>query len=314
MPADSSSRAADTVLAARIPWWQRQLLRQIQTLSADHTRAAQGPPGVGSDAAVLRRDSDLRYLHNQRLDCIRRADILGVPGAWIDFARAEGDAAVDWRDDARFPAPGPGARRVMLERLYDQLAVIGEMAVVDAERRARPAMAYVTDIDGLGPDNAYQQWTFRRNMNQRWMLAATYADAIAATGNERDQLWATATAARTRLRDTAAAMDRYSLERRWETFAADWFGTDAVRLTDTLEPDPATDPGHHPGTRTGFPTPYTVVAQVDAERQAHRTAPAHPGTDAVEVTVPADVDRTWTDSPQPAVAPETGPSPSGPDP
>ncbi|MBF6176037.1 hypothetical protein [Nocardia blacklockiae] len=246
-----------SIPATEIPLWQRLLLEQIQTLSADCTHLAD--TAADHENPDNRLAADLRHLHNRRLDAIRRADILGVPGAWIDLARLQGDAGRSWQSETALPSVG-GTRARLLDRLRGQLATLEEMAVVDTERHHRRigTTAPPRELVDIAADD-YLRTTLRHNMNLQWQLASTYADAIVADSDERDRVLATIAADRPHTLHVTGGLDHYTLERKWEAFASQWFGADVQRLTDTLEPDPDHLPAQP---TTGFPTPYTVLPKL----------------------------------------------------
>ncbi|WP_280362812.1 hypothetical protein [Nocardia wallacei] len=296
----------NTIPATAIPLWQRRVLEAIQTVSAEYTHLA-----TTSDPRD-RLASDLGYRHNQRLDLIRRADILGVPGAWIDLARTQGDSGHPWRSDTALPEDG-GARERLLERLHGQLRTLDEMAVVDTERHhRRTEAAPPPELAAAGADD-YLRTAVRHNMNLQWQLASTYADAISTTPAERDRARDAITADRSRTLDTAAVLDSYTLERKWETFASPWFGADLQRLHDTLEPDPDHPPAQP---APGFPTPYTVLGQVQAQRRHHPRPdpPPHATATAIDLAVPADLSRSWTAHQPPTTPAPDASSAPGPEP
>ncbi|MBF6325868.1 hypothetical protein [Nocardia cyriacigeorgica] len=134
--------------------------------------------------------TDLRSRSRTRIEVDNIAQAAGVPRAWLDHARADGDRGIRWSSAKQLPQPEPVAWYQLLDdlgtdinRLRDWTALAARYGHVGAAAEVGTATGFdrnlralwartatVTTLMGLDPDHAELMWGDR----QQWIESATH--------------------------------------------------------------------------------------------------------------------------------------------
>ncbi|WP_156371435.1 MULTISPECIES: hypothetical protein [Nocardia] len=153
---------------------QAHLLRGIQNLALDNERRRPRPAESGELAPV-----DEQWGIGQRsLDQLEQVALgIGVPKAWIDYARASGQRGTRWQAGRPMLGSGHVDRDELITGLGREVRGLQDMAGLGAVFTERGIDADVTA-------------RFRRMMGMTWQRLGATAHALGVTTEERHQVWA----------------------------------------------------------------------------------------------------------------------------
>ncbi|MGN2635026.1 hypothetical protein ACTD5D_02285 [Nocardia takedensis] len=179
---------------------QAHLLKGIQNLALDNERHRPRPAETGEPAGT-----DQQWGIGQRcLDQLEQVALgIGVPHAWIDYARASGQRGERWQPGRQMLGSGRVERSQLITALGRDVRGLQDMSGIGAVFTHRGVDAEVTA-------------RFRRIMGMTWQRLGAISHALGLTTEERHQVWARgerhwSTAVAERLRDT----DLKSLAQDW---------------------------------------------------------------------------------------------------
>ncbi|MET7772079.1 hypothetical protein [Nocardia sp. NPDC005366] len=152
---------------------QAHLLKGIQNLAVDNERRRPRPAETGEPA-----DFDEQWGIGQRaLDQLEQVALgIGVPKAWIDYARASGQRGTRWQAGRAMLGSGHVERAQLIGALTREVRGLQDMAGLAAVFAHRGIDAEVTA-------------RFRRMTGMTWQRLGAVSHALGLTTEERHQVW-----------------------------------------------------------------------------------------------------------------------------
>ncbi|WP_157124429.1 hypothetical protein [Nocardia pseudovaccinii] len=195
---------------------QAHLLKAVQNLAYDNHQRTERTRLAGKHRPSPEVLQHLRIGERSREQIEGVALAVGVPKAWIDYARAAGERGGQWQPGQVLLGSGHVERRALTEALARDVRGLQAMAGVAAAHTRR------SELNGA----AVAQ--FRRVMGMTWQRLGAVSHALSLSEEERhqvwqrgDQHWSTAVA-----EQFAASSDR-QLAAQWNQVS----GTDFTAIT-----------------------------------------------------------------------------------
>ncbi|MEU2258112.1 hypothetical protein ABZ540_33620 [Nocardia xishanensis] len=156
---------------------QAHLLKAVQNLAYDNQqlRARTRAGGQADTSPELVRTLDIGERSRKQLEATAVA--IGVPKAWIDYARAAGQRGALWQPGQVMLGSGHVPRDTLITALSREVHGLQDMAGVHA--------AYTSRSDLHGGSVA----EFRRVMGMTWQRLGAVAHALTVSEEERHQVW-----------------------------------------------------------------------------------------------------------------------------
>ncbi|MGV9822951.1 hypothetical protein [Nocardia xishanensis] len=156
---------------------QAHLLKAVQNLAYDNEqlRERARTAGQGSVSPELVRTLDIGERSGEQLAGVALA--VGVPKAWIDYARAAGQRGALWEPGQVLLGSGHVPRQELIAALGREIHRLQDMAGLGA--------AYT----GRHDPNSGPVATFRRVMGMTWQRLGAVSHALALSEEERHQVW-----------------------------------------------------------------------------------------------------------------------------
>ncbi|MEU7765042.1 hypothetical protein AB0B25_07960 [Nocardia sp. NPDC049190] len=197
-----------------IPSEQAASLHCIHELAARETLLRQAM------RASSPRSADGARILDQICEVSRNRDLTeiaarggGVPGSWVDQARAAGQSGRAWTDELLLMAPHPRASRRNTKRVLDDTRQMADMAAITIARENCLATYGVT----AEPEPA-AAGQLRRNMEAMWTRAAATATSIGMGRNERARLFHAASSDVERRVETYLHYSLDDLNAQWRSY------------------------------------------------------------------------------------------------
>ncbi|MEV4237085.1 hypothetical protein AB0J47_18125 [Nocardia sp. NPDC049737] len=156
---------------------QAHLLKAVQNLAYDnhqtlqrarHTGPTSPPPEVVAQLGISDRS-------REQLETVGLA--VGVPKAWIDYARAAGERGSQWKPGQVMLGSGQVQRSELTTALGREVRDLQDMAGIAAAHTRHAEL----DSDAVA--------RFRRVMGMTWQRLGAVAHALALSEEERHQVW-----------------------------------------------------------------------------------------------------------------------------
>ncbi|MET8779010.1 hypothetical protein ABZV58_28740 [Nocardia sp. NPDC004654] len=156
---------------------QAHLLKAIQNLARDNQQLRESARADGPDptSPELLRTLDIGEHSGEQLESVALA--IGVPKAWIDYARAAGHRGLAWQPGQVLLGSGRVARQSLIAALAREVHGLQDMAGVGAAHIRR---------EEVSADTVAQ---FRRVMGMTWQRLGAVSHALTLTEEERHQVW-----------------------------------------------------------------------------------------------------------------------------
>ncbi|WP_216917773.1 hypothetical protein [Nocardia noduli] len=235
---------------------QTHLLKGIQNLARDNERHRPRPAEAGEPT----RADEQWGIGQRSLDQLEQVALgIGVPKAWIDYARASGQRGTRWQAGRQLLGSGHVDRAQLITGLGREVRGLQDMAGVGAVFTERGVDAEVTA-------------RFRRMMGMVWQRLGAVSHALGLTTEERHQVWARgprhwSTVVAERVRDA----DLKSLAQDWNRIVTADFSAATIPVI-VLQAAGITAADAHAAMPTSPDEMVTEVTQALALLDDHHTA------------------------------------------
>lgn len=156
---------------------QAHLLKAVQNLAYDNYQRLERTRHAGISSPPPELVQQLRISDRSREQLEQVALAVGVPKAWVDYARAAGERGGQWQPGQVLLGSGQVERHVLIEALGREVRGLQDMAGVAAAHSR------------CGVLNADAVAQFRRVMGMTWQRVGAVAHALTLSPDERHQVW-----------------------------------------------------------------------------------------------------------------------------
>lgn len=156
---------------------QAHLLKAVQNLAYDNHQRLERTRHAGNSSPPPEVVQQLRISDRSREQLEQVGLAVGVPKAWIDYARAAGERGGQWQPGQVLLGSGMVERCALTEALGVQVRGLQDMAGVAAAHSRRGVL------------NADAVARFRRVMGMTWQRVGAVAHALTLSADEGHQVW-----------------------------------------------------------------------------------------------------------------------------
>ncbi|WP_157171123.1 hypothetical protein [Nocardia araoensis] len=156
---------------------QARLLKAVQNLAYDSQQLLERAHHAGHPNPRPEVVEQVRIGQRSREQCETVALAVGVPKAWIDYARAAGERGSRWQPGQVLLGSGHVERHALITALRREIHGLQDMAGIGA--------AYPRRV-GLDGDAVAR---FRRVMGMTWQRLGAVSHALGLSQEERHQVW-----------------------------------------------------------------------------------------------------------------------------
>ncbi|MGY2087903.1 hypothetical protein [Nocardia gipuzkoensis] len=156
---------------------QAHLLKSVQNLAYDSQQLLERAHQAGHTSPPPEVVAQVQIGQRSRDQCEAVALAVGVPKAWIDYARAAGERGTRWQPGQALLGSGQVERSALVTALRREIHGLQDMAGLGAAYPRRAAL----DEDAVA--------RFRRVMGMTWQRLGAVSHALGLSEDERHQVW-----------------------------------------------------------------------------------------------------------------------------
>ncbi|MGQ4618990.1 hypothetical protein [Nocardia sp. R7R-8] len=156
---------------------QAHLLKAVQNLAYDSQQLLERAHHAGHPSPPEEVLGQVRIGQRSREQCETVALAIGVPKAWIDYARAAGERGARWPAGQTLLGSGQVERHPLITALRREIHGLQDMAGIAAAYPRRVAL----DGDAVA--------RFRRVMGMTWQRLGAVSHALGLSAEEHHQVW-----------------------------------------------------------------------------------------------------------------------------